>query len=430
MQVRAEDVVAGGDLDVLHPLYLRAMAPLLTRAAARHVLSRAEFDEEMADPRILKLVVRDDDAVPVGLTTLTRDVAAVPWVNASYFWTRFPDAVSRDAMFYLGYTFVDPSRRRSQALVLMSIEVNKRLADARGVIAYDICAYNDSHGVGRLTRKIFERAQTISRMDTQTYYAADYRTEAEREHPGQARALPEPALSTTSLTERPELLPELRRLLDQLWPAALRRPGSDLLLNVALTRGSGRQVLLLDENGSLRAAGLSLLLHGTSATGDVPDGWDDAMVWSTRPGPGSRPETVILPLVPPNTPGSREATRSVLGELVATARTDGASRVLAVVRPHRKRAYPLIPLPDYLSWRTEHKEPMDPELRTHLALGGTVIGTSEPETLAGRAEWERRLNQPLPSDGAYVPEGGAAPLVLTEGTGRYRDPQVWVEHRT
>lgn len=429
VQVRVETVVDGTDVKILYPLYLSAMAPLVSRAAARHVLSRVEFDEEMADKRILKLVVRDHEDVPVGLTTLTHDLEAVPWVNPSYFSTRFPDAVNRDAMYYLGYTVVDPARRRSKALVLMAIEVNRRLADARGVIAYDICAFNDSHGVGRLTRKIFERAHEISRVDTQSYYAADYRAGPGRAHPERARRRLERSLRATTLDDRPDLLPGLRRLLDELWPAALRSPVSDGLLAGALSGGHRHQVLLLDENDTVRAAGLTVLVRNPHAAPGTREGWAAALP-GVSAGPRSDPEAVVLPLVPPTRLGSHDTTRAVLDEVSALARAEGASRLLAVVRPHRKRSYPLIPLADYLTWRTEGEEALDPEIRAHLALGGEVVGTTEPETVADRPEWERGLGLPLPTDGSYVAEGAPAPLVLSAGTGRYRDPQVWVEHRT
>jgi hypothetical protein len=176
VQVRVETVVSGSDLEVLHPLYLRAFAPLVTRAAARHVLTRAEFDGEMADPRILKVVVRDDEGVPVGLTTLTRDLRAVPWVNPSYFWTRYPDAAGRDALFYLGYIFIDPERRRSRALLLMASEIKTQLEESSGVIGFDTSAFTDEHGIGRWSGWLFGPRSTVAPLDTQTYSVATGRS--------------------------------------------------------------------------------------------------------------------------------------------------------------------------------------------------------------------------------------------------------------
>ena len=213
VQVRVETVVDGSDLEVLHPLYLRAFAPLVTRAAARHVLTRAEFDGEMADPRILKVLVRDDDGVPAGLTTLTRDLTAVPWVNPSYFWTRFPDAAGRDALFYLGYIFIDPERRRSQALLLMASEIKTHLEAAHGVVGFDTCAYTNEHGIGRWSGWLFGPQSTVSGLDTQTYSVADYRRGRLPDETTYPRHVPADDLRLVTLAERPDLTDEIGALL-------------------------------------------------------------------------------------------------------------------------------------------------------------------------------------------------------------------------
>ena len=60
MKVTAEQVLSSEDAAAIYPTYAHAWDPLLTRAAARHVLTEEEFGKEMSDPRILKILVRDD----------------------------------------------------------------------------------------------------------------------------------------------------------------------------------------------------------------------------------------------------------------------------------------------------------------------------------------------------------------------------------
>lgn len=254
MQVTTEHLLDEDDVALFYPVYLAAFEPLLTEAAARHVLSRSEFAHEMSDPRIDKIVVRDDGRL-LALTTLTTDLSTIEWINPAYFATTFPDATARGAMFYLGYTLVDPTRRRSNALLIMAGEVNRRLTEVQGVVAYDICSFNDAHGVGRLTTKIFARAREIRPLDTQTYYAADYR-DSVTARADLVHRLPEQTIRTTTLHERPDLLVGVRRLLDQLWPSALRRSGSDAALGALLEQAADRQVLLVDENDRVQAAAL------------------------------------------------------------------------------------------------------------------------------------------------------------------------------
>ena len=274
-----ETVVDGSDLEVLHPLYLRAFAPLVTRAAARHVLTRAEFDGEMADPRILKVLVRDDDGVPAGLTTLTRDLTAVPWVNPSYFWTRFPDAAGRNALFYLGYIFIDPERRRSQALLLMASEIKTHLAAARGVVGFDTSAFTDEHGIGRWSGWLFGPQSTVSPLDTQTYSVADYRRgrlPAEAVHP---RTLAADDLDLVTLAERPDLTDEITALLSSRWPMFMLagRPGHDEDVDALIQSFPEHQVLAVDAEDRVRGVAFSLPLVWDGSAAGLPGGWDDAV---------------------------------------------------------------------------------------------------------------------------------------------------------
>ena len=174
MKISIERVLTDEATQALYPTYALAFKPLLTEAAARHMLSAEEFAKEMNDPRIEKYLVRDDHDQAIGLTTLTTDLSVIDWINEHFYASRYPEAVARNALFYLGYTLVDPDHRRSNALLLMASEVNRRVAGCRGVVAFDICRHNVTHGVGRLTARIFSPSDRIDTLDTQTYYAADY----------------------------------------------------------------------------------------------------------------------------------------------------------------------------------------------------------------------------------------------------------------
>lgn len=159
----------------LHPVYVHAFDPLRTRAAARHMLTAEEFAAEMKDPRIDKYVVWNSDDVPVGLTTLTRDLSAVPWISREYYTSRYPDAATAGLLFYLGYILVDQGCRRSSAMIMMTSAVNRRLSHAHGVLGFDMCGYNDATGIGRHAKKLLAASHQIERLDAQSYYGADFR---------------------------------------------------------------------------------------------------------------------------------------------------------------------------------------------------------------------------------------------------------------
>ena len=434
MLVCPETVVSGHDLDVLHPLYLNAMAPLVTRAAARHVLSRAEFDEEMGDARILKLLVRDDEGVPCGLTTLTQDLEAVPWVSPSYFAARFPDAVARGALFYLGYTFVDPARRRSHALLLMASEVKHRLETTHGVVAFDVCAYNDEHGVGRWTGWLFGTHSTVTALDTQTYSVADFRSGRLPAGPTYPRSVAADDLELRTLAERPDLADELGALLASRWPAYMLagHPGHDEDLYALVQGAPEHQVIAVDAEDRVRGVAFSLPLTWDGTPADLPAGWDDAvtraatLLRSGRPGDAASALSITV--------GSDAARRGLSVRLIeglraATARAGGRA-LIAPVRPLLKERYPLVGMEEYLTWRTSDDEAFDPWLRTHLRVGARVLGVAPASmTVTGTvADWRTWVEDPLPGPGAYVIDGGLAPLVVADGTGTYVEPNVWLVH--
>ncbi len=434
MQVRVETVVAGSDLEVLHPLYLRAFAPLVTRAAARHVLTRAEFDGEMADPRILKVVVRDDDGSPAGLTTLTRDLTAVPWVNPSYFWTRFPDAAGRNALFYLGYIFIDPERRRSHALLLMASEIKTHLEDVRGVIGFDTSDFTNEHGIGRWSGWLFGPHSTVSSLDSQTYSVADYRNGRAPAETAYPRPVQADDLRLVTLAERPDLTDEIGALLSSRWPMFMLagHPGHDEDLDALVQASPEHQVLAVDAEDRVRGVAFSLPLDWDGSVDDLPDGWDDAVARAGAQERSGRPATAATALS--ITVASDAARRGLAVRLIdalgqATRRAGGRA-LIAPVRPVLKERYPLVSLEEYLTWRTPEDEPFDPWVRTHLRAGARLLGVAPASmTITGPTQdWRTWVEDPLPGPGSYVVDGGLTPLVVKDGVGTYVEPNVWLVH--
>lgn len=429
-----ETVVDGSDLEVLHPLYLRAFAPLVTRAAARHVLTRAEFDGEMADPRILKVLVRDDDGVPAGLTTLTRDLTAVPWVNPSYFWNRFPDAAGRDALFYLGYIFIDPDRRRSQALLLMASEIKAHLEAAHGVVGFDTSAYTDEHGIGRWSGWLFGPLSTVSGLDTQTYSVADYRRGRRPEETTYPRHVPADDLRLVTLAERPDLTDEIGALLSSRWPTFLLagQPGHEEDLDALVQAFPQHQVLAVDAEDRVRGVAFSLPLDWDGTPGGLPTGWDDAVARAAarRRSGGPTDAATALSITVASDAARRGLAVRLIRALADATRQAGGRALIAPVRPVLKDRYPLVGLEEYLSWRTPEDEAFDPWVRTHLRVGARLLGVAPTSmTITGAVEdWRTWVEDPLPGPGAYVLPGGLAPLVVADGVGTYVEANVWLVH--
>lgn len=177
MKITIECTLNDAEISRFYQFYRAAFEPMQTRAAARHTLTAEEFREEMLDKRIDKYIAWSADGTAVGLTTLTTDLAAVPWIEPRFHASRHPDQVARGTLFYLGYILVDPAGDTFGVFKTMAETLLQRVADTRGVLAFDVSAYNARRAIGRMVAKLPEQfGATVAAVDTQTYYIADFAT--------------------------------------------------------------------------------------------------------------------------------------------------------------------------------------------------------------------------------------------------------------
>jgi hypothetical protein len=69
-------------------------------------------------------------------------------------------------------------------------------------------------------------------------------------------------------------------------------------------------------------------------------------------------------------------------------------------------------------------------MRVHARLGGTVL-RPEPRSMritAPVADWKTWTGLSFPDNGSYVFPRGLAPVTVTDGTGQYWEPNVWMLH--
>ncbi len=157
-----------------YELYRETFGELDSVAVARQLLTESEFLAEMLDPRVLKYLAWDDDDHVIGMTTLTTDLATVPWINPSYFAHHYPEQHAREAVFYLGFTLVHPAHRGVRTFQAMAELIAERVASVTGVVAWDLCLVNDERGLGGTGGRVLRNVAhvTIDAIDRQTYYAA------------------------------------------------------------------------------------------------------------------------------------------------------------------------------------------------------------------------------------------------------------------
>ena len=174
IRVTMEKEVDYATAKLYYQLYQDTFGELETTAVARQLLREDEFLEEMLDPRVEKWVAWDDEDRAIGMTTLTKDLETVPWIEPGYFAHHYPEHHARGAIFYLGFTLVHPSHRGIHVFHAMIDPMTRRVASENAVCAWDMCLANDDRGLGgsagRLIRSLANA--TIEPIDRQTYYAA------------------------------------------------------------------------------------------------------------------------------------------------------------------------------------------------------------------------------------------------------------------
>ena len=238
-----------------------------------------------------------------------------------------------------------------------------------------------------------------------------------------------------SLAERPELLRPALELHAVGWPEFMQHDPAAAVYEARLAGElAGFQVLLLDEEGELAAAGVSMPFAWDATPEGLPAGWDAVVARGLHDRDEGRPPTALAGLSVTVTPGrlGRGLSRLVLQGLKVTAARAGLTALVVPVRPTAKSAYPLTPMERYMHWTRPDGAPFDYWLRTHWRLGATVLGIC-PASMVVEADvdtWEAWTGMRFPETGRYVVPEALAPVEIDRerNLGRYVEPNVWVRH--
>jgi pyruvoyl-dependent arginine decarboxylase len=159
-----------------YELYRQTFGPMETKAVARQLLHESEFIEEMLDARVLKYVAWDADDEAIGMTTLTSDLSTVPWISPAYFAHHYPEHHARGAIYYLGFTLVDPAHQGAHVFHAMIATMLQDVIDQQPVVAWDMCMVNDERGLGGSAGRLLGSLADVSivQIDQQNYYAGSF----------------------------------------------------------------------------------------------------------------------------------------------------------------------------------------------------------------------------------------------------------------
>jgi GNAT superfamily N-acetyltransferase len=198
---------------------------------------------------------------------------------------------------------------------------------------------------------------------------------------------------------------------------------------------AGLNIIVVEDGQTPVATGWAVPVRWAGTLPDLPAGYTDSLRRAVEAHEtGQQPDTLVIcgGIVHPQRTGQGLAAY-LLTALCDLAPQAGCQKILAPVRPTLKPAYPLTPIETFAHWTRPDGAPLDPWLRTHWRLGGTIIATApRSQTMTGTvAEWEAWTGMALPATGDYVIPRGLSILHIDTGQdrGSYTEPNVWVRRR-
>ncbi|GAA2132238.1 hypothetical protein [Nocardioides bigeumensis] len=247
--------------------------------------------------------------------------------------------------------------------------------------------------------------------------------------------MPERALSLHTAAERPDLWergiesadvwPEYNLhgdVLNELWP---RLDQEIPQLQFVLYDDDADEVVAEGHTGAF-------YWDGEDAT--LPPSFDEALRLVFEPFRGTPPPNTLCALAAETPRGGRlrGLAAEILGAMRTLAGREGLTHLVAPVRPSMKDRYPITPIEQYVAWRRDDGQLLDPWMRVHERLGARV-STPLPDSLritGTVAEWESWTGLAFPASGTYVFPEGLAPLSVDREAdlASYWEPNVWMIH--
>ena len=246
-------------------------------------------------------------------------------------------------------------------------------------------------------------------------------------------AIPSPrsGVAAFSAAERPDLGQQSLAVFHHVWPEYNHHGNHSAAYFGALVPQHAHLQFVFQDVGTeqLIARGRMIPFRWDGSIEDLPVGIDGAGLRSVE---DERPPTSVSALAAEVRPDFRGGgvSRLVIEAMAHLAQTAGLAPLLAPVRPNWKDRYPLTPIERYARWMRPDGLPFDPWMRVHARLGAEIL-RAEPRSLqihAPVADWERWTEMAFPEDGEYVFPLGLAPLTISDGVGRYWEPNVWMRH--
>lgn len=247
-------------------------------------------------------------------------------------------------------------------------------------------------------------------------------------------------LVIASLEERPDLAHLLREF-DDPWPEFMKwDPVGDVYYNRVTTTWAEWTLVAWDAADPSRLVAKShsvpfVMGEEFDRTKLPDDGWDGVILWAFYDDLVGRQPTHASALevaIRPDLQGTGLASVMLEAKRQNAIRL-GVSDLYAPVRPNGKHHEPNTPMTEYAFRTRDDGLPVDPWLRLHVQVGGTIEGVCpRAMTISGTLdEWRGWTGLPFDESGDVVVPSALNPVHVSveHDHAVYVEPGVWVRHR-
>ena len=236
-----------------------------------------------------------------------------------------------------------------------------------------------------------------------------------------------------TLEKKPGYRQHINRLSDASWPTFLLH-GDITRWSLLFDRFPEYQLLMVDADGTLIAAGHTVPIPWNGKRADLPSSMEDILIRAEGADDQQMAPDALCAMSAMVSADYRgqQLSSKLLREMRALTSRHALSALLAPVRPIWKSRYPLIPMARYVAWTREDGAAVDPWIRVHRRLGAEPLCVA-PNTLtveASIAEWEEWTGETVYGSGKYIIPGALRPVIMDceKDVGRYEDPNYWMKH--
>jgi len=159
----------------LWSIYRHAFERLNQRTPIHHGgFSAVQFETVMRDPSFRKYLVYVGKEL-VGVTLLTNELEKIPWVNAAYFESRYPQRYNAGSIFFLPAVVIDPKHQDIRRIGAKLLQEAVATLGEDTVLAVD---YSETLRqslpafVGRGLGRAFKQ-EVLDRLVYQVFYYSD-----------------------------------------------------------------------------------------------------------------------------------------------------------------------------------------------------------------------------------------------------------------